>query len=581
VKAEAGPQGGDAWVVEFAGGIAEMDRDIVLEIDMAREAEPQVQVAAGPDDARYLALTFVPEFDEGELGEPRPSETVFLLDCSGSMQGESIDQATRALGLCLRSLNAGDMFNVCRFGSRYELLSKRCSAYSAATLADALRFIERGADLGGTEIFEPLSKILSQTPSVGGVRNVVVLTDGQVTNEPTVIELARKWKTTNRIFSFGIGSAASGYLVRNLAGATGGAAEFITAGERIEEKVLRTFSRIGSPQVSDVAVRWGDADLQMSAEIPPVFDGDVLRVFARAPGKLPETASLECDTPQGRKRWSVAVPARAVVDGGVIARSWARAMIQSLENADDPASTTRTRRESSVSRRLVSISKQFGILCSRTSLIAVEHRTVDERNAGQPELRRVPVQLAKGWGDIAGLPLRRTIASGGYCSPAAAPAPSNTGRFRKAIRSIAPEGLFKAMEMRERDPPAAMCSRAAPQPADTLLQILAAQAAEGWFEAAALDVLAGSGRDVTTLKTDIAARLHDRLQGVDGGEQWRIVTTAVVLAALRRWFGDRESTWRRAARKARHLVSQATKLDMAEVERLLFADPATPAAGSL
>lgn len=584
VKAERGTQGGDAWVVEFSGGIADMDRDIVLEIETARETEPQVQVAAGPDDAKYLALTFVPEFNEEELVEPRPSETVFLLDCSGSMQGESIDQATRALELCLRSLNAGDKFNVCRFGSRYELLSKRCAAYSAATLADALRFIQCEADLGGTEIHGPLSHILSQAPSVGGVRNVIVLTDGQVSNEPAVIELARQWKSTNRIFSFGIGSAASGYLVRNLAGATGGAAEFITAGERIEEKVLRTFSRIGSPQVSDVAVRWGDADLQMPAEIPPVFDGDVLRVFARAPGKLPERASLECETPQGRKSWSVAVPTSPIVDGGVIARSWARAMIQSLENSDEPAfAGSRSRRESSVSRRMVSISKQFGILCSRTSLVAVEHRTVDERNAGQPELRRVPVQLAKGWGGLAGLALRDTISSGGYCQPSAAPAPSSTGRFRKSMRAPAADGAVFLEATRGSappDPPMCKASVQEAKPADPLFQILAAQTAEGWFLEDAHDVLRTAGHDLAGLEAEVSKKLADRLDGRSADDRRRILETALVLAALRRWYADREAVWRRAARKARHLIGQTIGLDMGVVERLLDVNPATPAAGS-
>ena len=60
------------------------------------------------EDEKYLAVTFVPEFDEAELVEPAPVETIFVLDCSASMQGDSIAQATLALELCLRSLSAGD-----------------------------------------------------------------------------------------------------------------------------------------------------------------------------------------------------------------------------------------------------------------------------------------------------------------------------------------------------------------------------------------------------------------------------------------------------------------------------------------
>ena len=45
----------------------------------------------------------------------------------------------------------------------------------------------------------------------------------------------------NRIFSFGIGSACSASLVKGLARATGGASEFITEGERIDENASRVF----------------------------------------------------------------------------------------------------------------------------------------------------------------------------------------------------------------------------------------------------------------------------------------------------------------------------------------------------
>src|SRR5207253_1075773 len=144
---------------------------------------------------------------------------------------------------------------------------------------------------------------------VGRRRQVIVLTDGQVTNEPALLDLARQMRPRNRIFSFGIGTACSASLVKGLARATGGEAEFIAPGERIDEKVLRTFARLASPMVSDVAVDWGGCDVQSLAELPPVFDGDVLTVFGRAPGRLPRTVSLSCTAPTGPMKWDVAVPA--------------------------------------------------------------------------------------------------------------------------------------------------------------------------------------------------------------------------------------------------------------------------------
>src|SRR6185369_7002039 len=90
--------------VTLTAGVTEMDRDVVLSIELEKEHEPVVQVASGKQGESYLAVTFVPEFDVNELLDPEPSETVFVLDCSGSMQGDSLAHATAALELCLRSL---------------------------------------------------------------------------------------------------------------------------------------------------------------------------------------------------------------------------------------------------------------------------------------------------------------------------------------------------------------------------------------------------------------------------------------------------------------------------------------------
>ena len=56
-------------------------------------------MARGPDDAHYLAVTFLPEFETDELATHRASETMFLLDCSGSMQGESISPCSIRAGI--------------------------------------------------------------------------------------------------------------------------------------------------------------------------------------------------------------------------------------------------------------------------------------------------------------------------------------------------------------------------------------------------------------------------------------------------------------------------------------------------
>lgn len=585
---------GDAagvWHVRFSGGLAQMDRDVVIEIALRAEPQPVVHVAAGPDEARYLAVTFVPELDLAADDPSRNSETVFLLDCSGSMQGESIAQAQAALELCLRSMSPGDTFNVCRFGSSFQLLAPRPVVYADGSLAEAIRFVRQGADLGGTEIHAPLEAILQAAPQQGTVRNVVVLTDGQVSNEPHVVELARKHRSTNRLFTFGIGSAASGYLVTNLAKATGGAAEFISGNERIEDKVLRTFSRIGSPAVSNVALTWGRGDLQTVGELPALFDGDVLQTFARAPGRLPESITLACSTPTGPRSWTLAVPQQPTHDDNVIATAWARAMIEQLENEATGQTKNRQRRESSGSRRLVTLSKQFNLLSSKTSFIALEHRTLDERNAGMPELRRVPVKLAAGWGGA--MMLSDASANMAFCfaapaSGAAAAAPAggdgmlmrmakklagslpgipksvspttierHRHRLRESMRGQPRESVEEQLQQTI-DSTAAFAAMESPDgEGDVLLRLLALQSADGWFADEYFDVLAATGHDVKKFADEIAVVRQPTLPA-DPLLSRRILATATVVAALKSWFTDRRDLWLRAEAKAlRWLLANA------------------------
>ena len=71
--------------------------------------------------------------------------------------------------------------------------------------------------MGGTELMEPLTKLLAGKPTRGACRQVVLLTDGQISNEPAVLKLAKDRAAFNRIFSFGIGNACSASLVEGLA----------------------------------------------------------------------------------------------------------------------------------------------------------------------------------------------------------------------------------------------------------------------------------------------------------------------------------------------------------------------------
>ena len=547
--------GSGGCLITLATGLAKMNRDFVIVLDLMEEQAPTVQRTLAANGNTYLAVTFVPEFDDTMMQEFPPSETIFVLDCSGSMQGHSIVQARRALELCLRSLSAQDTFNICRFGSTFEMFASEPVSYTQETLRQAIAYVRADADLGGTELMGPLQQVLAGKPTRGACRQVVLLTDGQISNEPAVLKLAKDRAAANRIFSFGIGNACSRSLVEGIARVTRGATEFVGEGEAIEPKVLRTFGRINSPAIRDVAVDFGHATAELAADIPPVFDGEVMSVFVRLSGKVPELITLKGNSAQGPVHWTVNIPTDECADNGAIASMWAREKIGTLEDQllDAPRFLKKIRVKPLVTQ-LVALSKEFNLLTSRTAFIAIEHRSIAERTQGLPAQRRMPIAMPRGWGnlDIPLPPMRRHLASRSvrrefvlssmtqdYSFESPVQSPSSPRRSLKQVIS----GIFNSEQASVTD---------AQQ--QQLLELLSRQNADGSFNGNdAAELLDSCGLNGMATCTKLEAYASQ----ANAAERSQLVQTLAVLVLLQHSYAALKDQWQRAEKKARRYVEHA------------------------
>jgi Ca-activated chloride channel family protein len=220
-----------AMVVTLAQRDVALDRDFVLNVSAPVFDRPQAWLERSDDGREAIAVAFVPKMEVAVA----PAEVIFVIDRSGSMGGTSIEEVRNAMQMCLRSLIDGCRFNIVGFGSTYDALFPESQQYDERSLTAASNHAASlEADLGGTEVLPALEYVLRQ-PRSERPRQVVILTDGQVTNTDAVLALVRSHAADTRVFAFGIGAGSSRHLVEGIARAGGGSAEFIAPGGSARE----------------------------------------------------------------------------------------------------------------------------------------------------------------------------------------------------------------------------------------------------------------------------------------------------------------------------------------------------------
>ncbi|OQV13305.1 putative von Willebrand factor A domain-containing protein 5A [Hypsibius exemplaris] len=315
----------------------------------------------------------------------------------------------------LRSIPEGCYFNFYRFGSQFQSLFDQSQPYSAKSFNEAKDYArDTRANLGGTEILEPLKKIFSAPPQSGFSRQLFVLTDGDVTNTEEVIELVRRNAHNTRVFSFGLGNSPSRSLVNGIVIAGNGKSEFIKSGEVLEDKIGRHLQRALQPAVTRAMVTWsGVRNVRPEAvsALPPVFVGDRQLTFAIFEWDgATETASpaVVLQTGDSKVKSVLDVKSVKLTENPFFSKLAARALIKHLETAPTTASTVAggslqqrgvsikptELKTDGLAEEITKISLEYGVMSKYVSLVAVETRSEQERNtaSGRMQLQEIPVQ---------------------------------------------------------------------------------------------------------------------------------------------------------------------------------------------
>jgi Ca-activated chloride channel family protein len=212
-------------------------------------------------------------------------DIILVLDTSGSMQGEKMDQAKEAARYVLDHLNPLDRFAIVSFATTTRSFSP--SLQPASQADKGKDFLDRLEAMGSTDINRAMIEAVGLAEEVRPT-TLIFLTDGLPTEGVTVTgaildNVAREAPDNVRIFSFGVGDDVDTDLLDQISLDHGGASTYVRPGEEIDEEVSAFYRKVKIPILSDLSLDWGDiiVDQVYPQRIPDLFAGSQLILLGR------------------------------------------------------------------------------------------------------------------------------------------------------------------------------------------------------------------------------------------------------------------------------------------------------------
>lgn len=258
---------GDDGTVSLRLEPSDKKEDIELTYYLSQEERRVILLPQRPDPARpgYFMLLVVPEA-EHEM-KTLPKEFLFVLDVSGSMGGDKIEQGKRAVKGFIELLDPADTFNAYMFAGASTPFSESPVRATPANVQKAVAWVDTGSSGGGTNMLAAITSVLAPEPDPQRERVFVLISDGQVSAEDDIIKHVHENLGKGRAFTFAVGDTPNDHLMESIAHVGGGTCELVSNRADLAEKVLRFAGRSRRALLADVTLSWEGVAVE---EVTPV-----------------------------------------------------------------------------------------------------------------------------------------------------------------------------------------------------------------------------------------------------------------------------------------------------------------------
>jgi Ca-activated chloride channel homolog len=346
----------------------------------------------------FLYLAGLPAHIEKEAAEVIDREVTLVIDRSGSMAGEKMEQVRAAARQVLYGLEDGEAFNLIVYNEGVDVYADAPVTKSRDTVKKALGWLDSMNANGGTNIHDALVEALRMPTRDGMLPIVLFMTDGLPTigqtSEVSIRDMVVDSNETNRrVFTFGVGVDVNTPLLEAIATDTRAIATFVMPQEDVELKVAAVFRKLAGPVLSAPALRILDeegdkargrvSDL-IPQPLPDLFAGDQLVLLGQYKGKGRLVLEISGNYLGEHKSFRTGFNLRkASTTNSFVPRLWASRKIGALVDeirragADltSPADRQRIARDPRFKElvdEIVRLSTRYGILTEYTAFLARE-----------------------------------------------------------------------------------------------------------------------------------------------------------------------------------------------------------------
>lgn len=344
--------------------------------------------APGGEDGYFMLLLAPPAADNASV---MARDLTLVVDISGSMSGDKMDQARAALIQALGTLRDTDRFRVIAFSSAVRQFRGGYATATAANLDAARDFVQNLNADGGTNIAGALDVALSGDVSPERLSLVIFLTDGLPSvgeqAPDRIAEEAAAHVGGRRLFTFGVGADVNTYLLDRLAVEGRGSAAYVAPNANVETAVGGLLTKVQHPALVNLRVVSSPVNLveYSPASLPDLFYGEELVVFGRYRGQGNGQVVIEGERNGRRERFTAEASFPATESANdFVPKLWASRRIGEL--------TRQVRIEGATPERINQIRElglRYGILTEYTSYLVQEPGMAVQPNGFEDRTRQM------------------------------------------------------------------------------------------------------------------------------------------------------------------------------------------------